>query len=363
MKKKKNGLKIDYTPIKWDGDHLYVLDQRSLPKNENYVRVDNYSQCLEAIGSMLVRGAPLVAYTGLFALYLYLSKLEKISSSKIDQVIQEIEETRPTAVNLKYELSLARTFLKNKINNELLVVSEDVLKDLIQFIFDRMNLLDKQNKKMGKLAVKLLSQKFKDKSKINVLTICNTGALACGPQGTALGCIEELERSGLLGDVYACETRPYLQGTRLTSYELMKSKIDHKIIVEGAAARLMDQGLVDVVFVGADRIANNGDTANKVGTQMLSILCKRFNIPLIVVAPCSSFDLESSSGLQIEIEYRDQDEVLKIQDTQISHPDAKAWNPSFDISKANDIFAIICEKGVISPVNKKVVEEIYNLSP
>ena len=182
--------------------------------------------------------------------------------------------------------------------------------------------------------------------KLRVLTHCNTGYLACGSIGTALGVIQVLSEKKLIEKVWVDETRPYLQGSRLTAYELNNLGIEHNVVVEGAASYLMKNNLVDAIFVGADRIVANGDTANKVGTSNLSILAKHYNIPFYVVAPSSSFDLSISSGEKIEIEMRPEEEILEYKDLRIAPKTSQALNPSFDISDGQLITGIASELGI-----------------
>jgi methylthioribose-1-phosphate isomerase len=187
------------------------------------------------------------------------------------------------------------------------------------------------------------------KKKYKVLTHCNTGFLACGSIGTALGVIELMAKENLVEKVWVDETRPYLQGSRLTAFELGKLNIDHEIVVEGAASLLMQKGMVDFVVVGADRIVSNGDTANKIGTSNLAVICQFYKIPFFVVAPLSSFDLSMKSGDEIKIELRSPTEITELKTIAISPSQSKAYNPSFDISKGELITAISCEKGVYEP--------------
>ena len=193
---------------------------------------------------------------------------------------------------------------------------------------------------------------------MNIMTICNTGRLACGPLGTALGVITHLHQTGRLEKAWVSETRPYLQGIRLTSFELTKEGIKHDIFVEGASSYIMEHEQVDAIFVGADRIVANGDTANKIGTANLSILAKYYDIPFYVVAPSSSFDLNTASGKEIVIEQRDMDEILSCQSNRLAPEGATAYNPSFDITHHENITGIICEKGIIHNPNEETVKRV-----
>jgi methylthioribose-1-phosphate isomerase len=224
---------------------------------------------------------------------------------------------------------------------------------LIAHAKHEMNTAYEKNLAMAKFAENELSTIYGDKP-LRVMTICNTGVLACGVLGTALGVIVNLHKQNKLKHVYASETRPYLQGSRLTSYELIQEGIPHEIVVEGAASYLMKNKLVDAIFAGADRIVSNGDTANKIGTSSLSIIAKYYGVPFYIVAPESSFDLSLKTGTEIEIELRDQNEILKYKEYSIAHPSAKALNPSFDVTDHECITGIISEKGVWNPNDKSV---------
>ena len=196
------------------------------------------------------------------------------------------------------------------------------------------------------------------KKEYRILTHCNTGFLACGSIGTALGVVQHLGEKNRIEMTWVDETRPYLQGSRLTAFELTKLGVPHKVVVEGAASYLMKNGLVDAIFVGADRIVQNGDTANKVGTSNLSIIAKHYNIPFYVVAPSSTFDLESEEGKNIEIELRDEKEILNFKEYRIAPNESSALNPSFDITDGLLITGIISELGMAKGNYKQTLQRI-----
>lgn len=205
-----------------------------------------------------------------------------------------------------------------------------------------------KNSATARLGVEELTKRLGDR-KWNLMTHCNTGFLACGSLGTALGVISYANTLGKVEHVYADETRPYMQGTRLTAFELSKEGIPYSIVVEGAASYLMSHDKVDAIFVGADRIAANGDTANKVGTSTLAIVAKNYNIPFYVVAPISSFDISISDGKHIEIEMREMNEITELRGIKLAPEGAQSVNPSFDVTDHRFITGIICEKGFIDP--------------
>ena len=193
------------------------------------------------------------------------------------------------------------------------------------------------------------------KRPLRLMTLCNTGALACGPMGTALGIVSHLHSLGRVEMVYVSETRPWLQGSRLTSYELSKEKIPHKIVVDSASSWLMREKSLDAVLVGADRIAANGDTANKIGTSALAIVAQHYRVPFYVAAPVSSFDVRLGSGDDIPIELRGEEEILRFGGIAVSPEGADALNPGFDITEHELITALFCEKGMIQPVNREAI--------
>lgn len=341
---------VDTRALKWDGHELLLLDQRKLPFEENYISVKTIEGCHDAIKDMVVRGAPLIGFSAIFGLALH-AKNCQADIKKFETGADYLKNARPTAVNLAYEVERCMFFAKR-----------DGMSGLAQLLSDfgksELEKLGRDNLKMAELALADVQTRVRSKSRFRFMTLCNTGFLACGPLGTALGVISTAHKKGLLEHVYASETRPYLQGSRLTAYELVSEGIAHEITVEGAASYLLGSSLVDAIFVGADRIAANGDTANKVGTSSLAIIAKYYQIPFYVIAPSSSFDLSTPSGNEIEIEMRPESEILKFRDMQIAPFESKALNPSFDVTRAENITGIICEKGFINPALTGEVERV-----
>lgn len=342
-------------PIKYDNGILSFLDQRLLPQEEVYLKIQTIDDCFHAIRDMVVRGAPLIGYSGIWGLALFLKNNPKTVFPQFQQAAAYLKSSRPTAVNLAFEIDrVVEMASKEKHLNTFYDI-------VVSHALSEMNLAYEKNLAMAKFTEKFLLENSNAAfEKLNLMTLCNTGTLACGVLGTALGAIVYLHSQNKVKGVFASETRPYLQGSRLTSFELLKEEIPHQIVVEGAASYLMKRKMVDTILVGADRIAKNGDTANKVGTSTLSLVAKYYNVPFLVLAPTSSFDLNCHHGDQIEIELRDQNEILKYKNIPIAHPDAKALNPSFDVTDAGNISAIICEKGIISPVNELNLKTIVN---
>lgn len=338
-------------PLTYENEVLKLIDQRLLPTEEVYVTVKTIEDSYRAIQDMVVRGAPLIGFTGIWGMALYLKHNPKVTFEQFTSAAEYLKSARPTAVNLAYEIDRCVGMGRSEIHMSALYPK------LVAHAKSEMNNLYEKNLSMAKYAEGEL-QKIYGERPLNIMTICNTGVLACGVLGTALGVVVHMNNQKKVKMVYASETRPYLQGSRLTSFELIKEGIDHRVVVEGAASYLMRNKMVDAIFAGADRIVENGDTANKIGTSSLSIIAKHYGIPFYIVAPVSSFDLNLKTGDQIEIELRDPNEILKYKDFNIAHPDAKALNPSFDVTDHSCITGIICENGVISPTNSVNVRNI-----
>lgn len=341
-------------PLKYEKEVLLLLDQRLLPLEEVYLTAKTIEDCFRAIQDMVVRGAPLIGFTGIWGLALYLKNNPKVVLPQFEQAAEYLKSARPTAVNLAFEIDRCVLMARKETHLNALYPK------LVEHAQKEMNNLYEKNLSMAKFAEAELTKIYGDRP-LNVMTICNTGTLACGVLGTALGVIVHLHQQKKIKSVYASETRPYLQGSRLTSFELIKEGIDHEIVVEGAASYLMRNKKVDAIFAGADRIVENGDTANKVGTSSLSIIAKHYGIPFFIVAPVSSFDLEMKTGDEIEIELRDPNEILQYKGAHIAHPDAKALNPSFDVTDHSCITAILCENGAITPVTVENVRKVVGV--
>lgn len=332
----------------WEDNTLKLLDQRYLPHRQEIVEVTTVEGCFNAIRDMVVRGAPLIGFTAIWGVV-----ISVINDGDVEKDIDYLKEARPTAVNLAYELERCRE-LFHAFGGD-----ENFLSILINFASEQFDKLANDNQTMADLALKELDERV-GKDKYNILTICNTGYLACGPIGTALGVISNAHAKGRLERAYATETRPYLQGSRLTAYEMMTENIPFDVVVEGAFSYLLKSGKVDAIFAGADRIAANGDTANKIGTSTLSIVAKEYGVPFYIVAPTSSFDLSLNSGNEIPIELRDEKEVLEVFGKPIAPIGATALNPSFDVTDSKFITGIFCENGMISNFEIENVKSTVN---
>ncbi|MCT4642629.1 MAG: S-methyl-5-thioribose-1-phosphate isomerase [Bacteriovoracaceae bacterium] len=329
---------MNFSPLNFENDTLFILDQTLLPNEEVFVECKTIKDVYDSIEVMHVRGAPCIGFAALFGLALWI-KDNTFNIEDFKNACLYIKEARPTAVNLAYEVdTLLNIIQKSSI--------EDHYSFIVKYAYDQIELLKNNNLAMAISASERLSGIYSNDKKLNILTHCNTGFLACGCIGTALGVIEYLHSKKRINKVWVDETRPYLQGSRLTAFELEKLGVDYEIVVDSCSSHLMKNGFVDAIFVGADRIASNGDTANKVGTSTLSIVANYYKVPFYVVAPKSSFDINIKSGDEIKIELRSKEEITKIKGTQIAPLNALGFNPSFDITDSSLIDGIICEEGL-----------------
>ncbi len=341
-------------PWQWDGRQLQLLDQRSLPHQISWVVIQDLTRTHWAIKEMVTRGAPLIGFTALWGMVMYLQQNPQASWEDFLSAGRYLATARPTAVNLVYEIqritTLAQQFWEHHHHLQGFArAAED-------FTLQQIRKMGQDNQTMAAYGLHLMQQLYGPTRGLNVLTICNTGALATGNAGTAFGVIHYLHQQGRIQQVYALETRPYLQGSRLTAWELQQAEIPYQLLCESAISQLLATTPIDAIWVGADRIVANGDTANKVGTASLSILAAHYQVPFFVVAPTSSFDLSLASGAQIEIEMRPAAEVTSLHGILIAPPGAHAFNPSFDVTLGKHITGIICEQGIISPVNPTTMQ-------
>lgn len=327
----------------WKNDYLELLDQTQLPENVCRLKIETIESVFEAIQVLRVRGAPAIGITAAYGLYLGTRSLQTASReqffSTLDEKIAFLAAARPTAVNLFWAMEEVKQRLMCSpetdgaaLSKQLLVLATELHED------DRRRCIG-----IAEHGRPLIPQNAR------ILTHCNTGALATGGMGTALGVIIQAHRDGKNVHVYADETRPLLQGARLTMWELASENIPSQLICDGASAALMRQGKVDLVIVGADRIAADGSAANKIGTYHAAIAAKYHAIPFYVAAPLSTFDMSIASGNDIPIEERGADEVRRVfAKTLITLPDADCWNPAFDVTPPELIAGIITECGVLT---------------
>jgi methylthioribose-1-phosphate isomerase len=334
-----------YEPIRWRDGVLSLLDQTRLPWALEYVRIEDSAAACEAIRTMRVRGAPAVGIAAAYALALDASHSAhlplEVARARIQAAAGALAATRPTAVNLRWAIDRVRVAVEAA--SDASSIAAGAL-NAARAIHGAQAAADAA---MARAGAALLEAG--PAAAATVITHCNTGPLATGGGGTALGVIIEAHRRGLVGSVLVDETRPRLQGARLTSWELQQHGVPHHVIADGAAASLLAARNVTAAFVGADRIAANGDTANKIGTFALALACQYHRVPFYVVAPLSTVDLATLDGAAIVIEGRDAEEVLAADGTRLAAPGARALNPAFDVTPAELITAIVTEAGVMRP--------------
>ncbi|MHB8076847.1 S-methyl-5-thioribose-1-phosphate isomerase [Desulfosporosinus fructosivorans] len=329
--------------IEWLGNSLRILDQSKLPVETVYRNALSYKEVAEAIEHMEVRGAPAigaaVAYGYALGAIEYQGDREGLPSF-MEEVQDRLEATRPTAVNLFWALRRMEDRLR-----ECWEVED--LDEVRRILIEEANRIAEDDCKMNRLIGQYGNEIVPEKA--NILTHCNAGALATVEYGTALGVIRKAHEAGKTIHVYADETRPLLQGARLTALELMKDKIPVTLIADNMAGYLMQQGKVDLVIVGADRIAANGDTANKIGTYSVAVLAHAHGIPFYVAAPTSTIDLKVATGQEIPIEVRPDKEMRECFGLQVAPSEVNVYNPAFDVTPAKYITGIITEKGIVAP--------------
>ena len=324
-----------YEPVAWRDGRLWMLDQTLLPTETRYIPLDTVEDAAEAITTMRVRGAPAIGVTAAYTLAVAAASTPSAVAAAVEEAARRLVATRPTAVNLRWALDRVTSRVAASAGDE---AARDAALAEARAIHEEQHAADARMADLGAALFPAGS---------SVLTLCNTGPLATAGGGTALGVIVEAWRDGRLSEVLACETRPRLQGARLTAWELQQHDVPFRLVVEGAAASLMAGGRVDAVVTGADRVAANGDTANKIGTYMLAALARHHGIPFYIVAPVSTLDPHTPDGASIPIEERDEDEVLRPGGVDLAAPGARALNPAFDVTPADLIEAIVTEQGVL----------------
>ena len=330
-------------PVEWSDEGLRMLDQRLLPAEEKWLTLRSYTEVADAIREMVVRGAPAIGVSAAYGIALgareFVGTAMTDFEDDLDYISETLAATRPTAVNLFWAIErMKNTFATAKANGKSISEIKQIL------LTDALAIQEEDIAAQSQIA------RFGGELILNnstVLTHCNAGALATGGVwGTALGVIRGAINAGKTIAVIADETRPYLQGSRLTAWELMQDNIPVTLITDNMSGYMMQQGKVQAVVVGADRIAANGDAANKIGTYMVAVLAKQHNIPFYVAAPLSTIDLNTPTGKQIPIEERNEREVTHIKENQLAPEGVLVNNPAFDVTPSEFIAAIITEKGV-----------------
>lgn len=338
--------------IEFKDDILYLIDQRKLPTIYEIFQCKDYRDVDFAIKDMVVRGAPAIGATAAYGVVLgakeFSNEEKEVFLVKLDRALEVLNNSRPTAVNLMWAIKRMRDLIE--------VNKSSTVGEIYNRIKEEADLIFEEdiatNKAMAKHGNEIIKQGAR------ILTHCNTGALATVAYGTALGVVREAHYTGKDIFVYADETRPRLQGGKLTAWELVQEGIPSKLIADNVAATLIRDGKIDVILVGADRVATNGDAANKIGTFMLSVIAKVYNIPFYIVAPTTTIDFDIESGQEINIEERSSEEVTHIEGKRIAPEGIDVFNPAFDVTPWENITGIITEKGIVKPPYK---ENIMNL--
>ncbi len=323
--------------IEWRGDHAVLIDQTRLPSDVVMVEVRDVDAMIDAIRRLVVRGAPAIGVAGAFGVAIAAQQAERdgLGAEHVRREAVRVTAARPTAVNLAW--AVRRVLARLGEGTAAVVAEAEAMADEDVAT----------NRRLAARGADLLEELGVVPARLH--THCNTGGLATVEWGTALGIVRELHARGHLVSVTADETRPLLQGSRLTAFELADLGIEHRIVVDGAGPSVIARGLADAVLVGADRIAANGDVANKIGTYPLALAAARARLPFIVAAPESTLDLATATGADIEIEERDEDEVLHFGGTRTAPPGTRALNPAFDVTPADLVTAIVTERRVVRP--------------
>lgn len=334
-----------FTAMRYEDGCLYLINQLKLPFVEEWVSCRSVDAVAKAISEMVVRGAPAIGCSAAYAFHIdVLSQKPNVSWQEYEPRFHEVCEilatSRPTAVNLFYAIDTFKARVKD--------YTIDTSCEAIALDFARISSVIFTEDIATCQAIGKCSLGAVTSNKVNILTHCNTGSLATAGYGTALGVIRSLYEDGRLGDVFVDETRPYLQGARLTAFELSKDGIPFELVCDSVAATLMAQGRVDWVIVGADRIAANGDTANKIGTYSLAVNAKFHEVSFYVAAPLSTFDIGIRTGADIPIEQRSEQEVLEVFGQPVAAPNTKVYNPSFDVTPSSLITGMFTEAGLLS---------------
>ena len=343
--------KVNILPIEWLGNRVKILDQTRLPQEKVYLEISDYQSIVSAIREMKVRGAPAIGIAAAYGIALGALEIEAASRDdfleKLRGISHSLASTRPTARNLF--LAIDRMQQAAETSEDIEQIKAALVQEAVKIHTEEIE----ATKKLSQFGAELIGDGF------TILTHCNTGALATAGYGTALGVIMQAKEQGKQIKVFATETRPLLQGARLTTWELMKANIPVTLITDSMAGYFMSRGEINCVIVGADRITLNGDTANKIGTYTLAVLAMENGIPFYVAAPTTSIDLSLNSGDEIPIEQRSQEEVTHIQGVSIAPDDIEAANPAFDVTPHYYITAIITERGIIK---EPYIEKLKKIS-
>ena len=340
--------------LRWAEDRLEMIDQRILPADFQYISYNSAISVADGIRSMVVRGAPAIGCAAAYGVALEALSLQDASvdefSKSMEYAFKILLQSRPTAINLFWAIDR----MQSKMNENVSQTPKEIANTLLAEAHNVLNEDIEINRKMGSFGAELLPDGAR------VLTHCNAGALATAGHGTALGVIRSAVEAGKKISVIADETRPFLQGARLTAWEMVQENIPVTLISDNMSGHLMSHGEVDAIIVGTDRVAGNGDVANKIGTYMVAVLSKRHNIPFYVACPLSTIDRSISSGSDIPIEERPINEVTGYRDCQWAADGVSVRNPAFDVTPANLVTGLITEKGVILNPTTEKIDYLFN---
>ena len=339
--------------LRWNDDHFEMIDQRILPAEFKYISYTKATEVADGIRDMVVRGAPAIGCAAAYGVALAALNLQDSTKDEFNKgmkdAFKELAQSRPTAINLFWAIDRMR-----KKMNELDVLPQEIAHILLEEAHKIKREDIEINRAMGENGAKLLNDGAR------VLTHCNAGALATAGHGTALGVIRSAVEAGKKISVIADETRPFLQGARLTAWEMVQENIPVTLISDNMSGYLMSNGEIDVIVVGTDRVAGNGDVANKIGTYMVAVLAKRHNIPFYVACPLSTIDRSITSGKDIPIEERPADEITGYRDCQWAAKGVDVRNPAFDVTPVELVTGLITENGVILNPNKNKIENLFS---
>jgi len=340
---------VPIEPIVFRDGVVELLDQRRLPEETSLLRLSEVDELADAIRTMAIRGAPSIGIAAAYGVVLGMRDDSTDRWRRFREVRSLLAGTRPTAVNLTWALDRMQHAFDAQADAEPDVLASALLDEARRIHDDELA----ANRRIGQLGARLVPPGA------TVLTHCNTGALATGGYGTALGILRAAWEHETLAKVFVDETRPRLQGARLTAWELEEEGIPYEVIADSASASLMARGEVDLALVGADRIARNGDVANKIGTYAVAVLAKHHRIPFYVAAPVSTIDPNCVSGAMIPIEERSPEEVRTVRGTPITPPNAPVRNPAFDVTPHDLISGIVTERGILTPPFEEAMDELF----
>lgn len=348
-----NDMSNSFQSIEWVEPVVRIIDQTRLPDEEIYLDLKSHEEVWDAIRQLKVRGAPAIGIAGAYGLYLGISNRNFSDYASLlhesRKLADYLNSSRPTAVNLNWALNKLIHLIESSTSKNLIEIKREILNEVLSIHEEDRQLC----KSIGENGLAIVPDHAM------ILTHCNTGSLATAQFGTAFSVIYHAHQAGKLKKVWVDETRPLLQGSRLTAWEMKNAGIPFTLNIDSAAASLMQNGKVDLVITGADRIAGNGDTANKIGTYSLAVLASAHNIPFYIAAPYSTIDLKLINGSDIEIEQRSPDEVTHFGRRKTAPNEIDVYNPAFDLTPHSLITAIITEKGIIKPDYSKNLRKLF----